>query len=327
MRFLAALLLTACAAWAQFRSTVPLVVAPTTVTDAKGRLVDGLDAQDLVLYDNNVPQRIRVDFETYPISLVVAVQSSLNSEAVLDKLGRSGVLFSQLLAGDSGETAVISFSDRVSLQQDFTRDPDALTKALRGLQVEGHEGVALDAVMEALRMLGGRRPNHRRIILMIAEKRVRSATANLQDVMRETERQNALIYWLTYSPMLTAITARVKKQNCDRFGDHCEQVVSKVMPVDPLTSIILALAETYHLSKPEASELFTKATGARTMNFLKRNALEQAIQAIAAEVHRQYIVSFQPPPGPAGQFHAIRIEVKGHPELTARTRAGYWPVQ
>src|ERR1017187_10221208 len=100
------------AASAQFKSTVPLVIAPTTVTDPKGHYIDGLTAEDLILYDNNVPQAIQMDWMPLPISLVVAVQTSANSGAVIDKLGGSGILFTQLLAADAGETAVISFSDR-----------------------------------------------------------------------------------------------------------------------------------------------------------------------------------------------------------------------
>ena len=69
---------------AQFRSTVPLVIAPTTVTDSKGHFVDGLTPDDLILYDNSVPQRVQMDWMAYPISLVVAVQTSANSGAVLD---------------------------------------------------------------------------------------------------------------------------------------------------------------------------------------------------------------------------------------------------
>ena len=72
------------AASAQFRSTVPLVVAPITVTDAKGRYIDGLTGQDLLLYDNNVPQPIHLEYTAYPISLVVAVETNSNSEHVLD---------------------------------------------------------------------------------------------------------------------------------------------------------------------------------------------------------------------------------------------------
>jgi len=327
MRRLATFLLAAAAAWGQFKSTVPLVVAPTTVTDAKGHFVDGIEARDLVLFDNNVPQPTQLDYEVYPISLVVAVQTSANSEAILDKLGRSGILFSQVLAGNAGETAVITFSDDVHLQQDFTSDPDDLKKAMRSLRVNGDGGFALDAVMEALHMLREQPANRRRIILVIAEKRVRSATVKLPDVVREVERQNALVYWLTYSPMLTAFTARPKTTNCDKWGKHCEVLPPTALPMDPISSLIVAMQEAYHLTKPDVSELFTKATGARTINFLKRSGLEEAIQAVGAEVHRQYILTYQPQAGTPGTFHPIRVAVRGRPELQARTRAGYWTVQ
>jgi hypothetical protein len=98
MRLTVAILLLSLSASAQFKSTVPLVVAPTTVTDSKGHNVDGLSADDLILYDNNVPQKIQMDWTSYPIDLVVAVQTSANSGAVIDKLGGSGILFTQLLA-------------------------------------------------------------------------------------------------------------------------------------------------------------------------------------------------------------------------------------
>jgi hypothetical protein len=153
------------AAVAQFKSTVPLVVAPTTIQDRKGHSIDGL---------TDVPQPIHLDTTFNPISLVVAVQASSNSAAVLDKLGRSGILFSQLLAGDAGETAVVSFSDRVQIYQDFTTDPYVLSRALQNLRVQGDGAAALEGVMQALRMLSHRKAGARRIILVIAEKRDRS---------------------------------------------------------------------------------------------------------------------------------------------------------
>src|SRR5579864_9464099 len=132
MRAAAAVLLFVCAASAQFKSTVPLVVAPTTVKDAKGRYVDGLTERDLVLYDNNVPQPIQMDWSVYPISLVVAVQTSASAGAILNKFNGSGILFTQLLAADAGETAVLSFSNQIELRQDFTSNPDAVAHALLG---------------------------------------------------------------------------------------------------------------------------------------------------------------------------------------------------
>src|SRR2546427_3809045 len=99
MRAAVLVLLTAMAAPAQFRTTSTLVLAPTTVTTAEGKFVDGLQAADLILFDNNVPQPIQVEEAFNPLSLIVALENSANSSAVLDKLRDLGVLFTHVVAG------------------------------------------------------------------------------------------------------------------------------------------------------------------------------------------------------------------------------------
>jgi VWFA-related protein len=324
----------ACTGWAQFKSTVPLVVAPTTVTDSRGRYVDGLTPADLILYDNNVPQAIRMDWMTYPIDLVVAVETSSNSGAVVDKLGGSGILFTQLVAADAGETAVISFSDEVTVHQDFTGDPNFVIHALRMLRKEGGEAHMLDALRQALIMLERRPPGRRRIILMIAERRDRSSNAKLPEVMERVERLNAAVYWLTFSPFLEPFTVRPKtaedlKPEAERIKmkkcDLCPEPDDTPVPPDlGPGGLIYALGELMRLHQPDLSSLFTRITGGRTLSFLKKHALEQAIQLVGEEVHRQYILSFEPKGGEPGKFHAVRVEVRNRPELEAKTREGYW---
>src|ERR1039458_4245092 len=99
MRASALVLLTATVAGAQFKSTATLVIAPTTITDSQAHSGDALQPADLVHYDNGVRQPVQVDKSFNPISLVVAVQTAANSAAILDKLGSSGILFADLLAG------------------------------------------------------------------------------------------------------------------------------------------------------------------------------------------------------------------------------------
>jgi VWFA-related protein len=324
----------ACTGWAQFKSTVPLVVAPTTVTDSRGRYVDGLTPADLILYDNNVPQAIRMDWMTYPIDLVVAVETSSNSGAVVDKLGGSGILFTQLVAADAGETAVISFSDEVTVHQDFTGNPNFVIHALRMLRKEGGEAHMLDALRQALIMLERRPPGRRRIILMIAERRDRSSKAKLPEVMEQVERLNAAVYWLTFSPFLEPFTVRPKtaedlKPEAERIKmkkcDLCPAPDDTPVPPDlGPGGLIYALGELIRLHQPDLSSLFTRTTGGRTLSFVKKHALEQAIQLVGEEVHRQYILSFEPKGGEPGKFHAVRVEVRNRPELEAKTREGYW---
>ena len=337
MRVAAALFVLAGAAWAQFKSTATLVVAPTTVTDSKGRYVDGLTPEDLALYDNNVPQAIQMDWMLYPISLVVAVETSTNSGAVIDKLGGSGILFAQLLAADAGETAVISFSNGVKVHQEFTSNPDSVIHALRMLRKEGGNAQMLDAMRQALLMLAERAAGRRRIILMIAERRDRSSTATLPEVMEQVQRLNATAYWLTYSPFLEPFT--VKPKTAEDLKPEAERIKVKqcaacpppdLTPVPPDLGpggLIYGIGELIHMRQPDLSSLFTNTTGGRTLGFLKKNALEQAIQLVSEEVHRQYILSFTPKGGEPGTFHAIRIAVKNRPELRVKTRQGYWALE
>jgi VWFA-related protein len=296
--------------------------------------VDGLTPTDLILYDNNVPQTIRMDWMTYPIDLVVAVETSSNSGAVIDKLGGSGILFTQLLAADAGETAVLSFSGEVKVHQDFTGNPDLVIHALRMLRKEGGEAHMLDALRQALIMLEGRPPGRRRIILMIAERRDRASRAKLPEVIERVERLNAAVYWLTFSPFLQPFTVkpktaedlkpeaeRIKRKQCDL----CRPPDDTPVPADlGPGGLIYALGELVRLHQPDLSTLFTTTTGGRSLSFLKKHALEQAIQLVGEEVHRQYILTFEPKGGEAGKFHTVRVDVKNRPELEARTREGYW---
>jgi VWFA-related protein len=332
MRVAVLLLLSACAAWPQFRGTGQLVVAPATITDSKGNMVDGLDPAGLILYDNNVLRAIQADMAIYPISLVVAVETGENSKAVLDKLGNSGILFSQLLAADQGETALITFSDHVTQLVDFTSDPDDLTQRLKRIRPDGSGDAALDGLMKALDMLAHRKPGRRPIVLMIAESRDRSSKFKLPEVVQRVQQLNAAIYWLTYSTTWTRYTDRHVTTYADiedpkDIGKNKEKDETPIPTDPPPTDFIAPFKALAHLTKPNVADLFTRLTGAQQIAFLTKAALESAIHDIGDEIHRQYILTFPPAPGKPGQFHTIRIEVRDRPDLKVRTREGYWAIQ
>jgi hypothetical protein len=192
----------------------------------------------------------------------------------------------------------------------------------------------LDALGQALLMLEQRPPGRRRIILMVAERRDRSSKAKLPDVMERVQRLNATVYWLTYSPFLEPFTVRPKtaeelKPEAERIKirkcDMCPAPDDTGVPADlGPGGTIYALGELIRLHQPDLSSLFTKTTGGRALSFLKKNALEQAIQRVGEEAHRQYILSFEPRGGEPGEFHAVRVTARNRPEFQAKTREGYW---
>lgn len=345
MRFLALLTLALCPLSAQFKSTVPLVIAPTAVTDEKGRFVAGLTEKELAVYDNNVPQTIQVDTTVNPISLVVVIEANSSSAAILDKLRGTGILFADLLAADAGETAVVSFSYEPRVVQNFTSDSSRLTRVLRDLRVQGDSCALLDGILQALHLLATRDPGRRHIVLVIAERRDRSSKVKLPDLLRENQLQNTAIYWLTYSTFLAPFTNKPKsvwdrmteEQKEDPARDPLKMQGRIKYPYpeeeEPLPpdmapgSLFNVFTELGHKSEVDAANLLSRTTGGRTFGFLKQSGLEDAIHAVADEVHRQYLISFQPKLDTPGLFHTIRAEVKDRPDLQVRTRTGYWRIQ
>jgi VWFA-related protein len=341
MRANALLLLAAVPLLAQFKSTVPLVISPVTVTDTKGRAVNGLTATDLEIFDNSVPQKVQLQVVDEAVSLAVLIQVSPNASAVLDKLGRSGSLLSDLLAAYQGETAILTFSDAVNLAQDFTPDSTKLTKVLKYLRPKDDGAALYDGVGAALHLLDKRDSSRRRILLVIAQQHDRSSKTKLEVLLRDPALQDTTIYWLTYSTFLTPFTGKTKtkwdrmtdeeKHDPLRFqGDHPfpfpEEEVGLPPDIAPgsLFDIFTSLAQQ---TRADAAALLSRITGGRTWGFLKQSGLEEAIHAVADEAHQQYIVSFAPKPDAPGVFHYLRAEVKGRPDLKVRTRTGYWSVR
>ena len=72
------------------RSTLHVVLVPTTVMDKKGHTINGLRANDFELFDNDKPQKIDRDIVFLPMSMVICIQRSANVEAVLPKIRRIG---------------------------------------------------------------------------------------------------------------------------------------------------------------------------------------------------------------------------------------------
>src|SRR5215510_16210995 len=112
------------------RESVEEVTTPVLVFDREGNYVNGLQPFQFHLYDNGKEQNIQVDTSYQPISLVICLQVNAHVEGILPQIRKIGNLIAPLLTGDQGEVAIIGFDSRVRLLQDWTSDPDKITKAV-----------------------------------------------------------------------------------------------------------------------------------------------------------------------------------------------------
>jgi VWFA-related protein len=346
-RFLIAILLT-CAVAAQEQPPPPdtrfgvrsqLVQVPISVTDSKGRVVDGLEASDFTIIDNGKPIN-RADIDTIatgtaPISIVIAVQSSGISTAALAKIRKVGSMIQPLITGDRGCAAVVAFASQVRWLSECTNDAAKITDAFAGLSPGAEKaGRMLDAVYEGIQMLS-RRPRSRRVLLLISESRDRGSESTLEPTLKEAQIAGVTVYALTYSAFKTAMTAKPsdtapvylpnepEKPRADPSAPPGRENIP-IPPPSQRVDILGGLSELSRLSQPETTLILAQGTGGATYSFTRQDALEDAIEKLGVDLHSQYVLSFAPGPASTEGYHRIEVRLNRKGDYRIRARPGYW---
>ena len=296
------------------RTNVPLVLVPVTVTDSKGKSIDGLEQEDFRLEDDGAAQKdVRMDTSDTvlaPVALAVAIQSSGISQAALEKIHRVGGMIQPLVAGERGQAAVLAFDAEVRVLQQFTHDSDEINGAFEIVQPRTIKSARMiDAVLEGVRLLETRPQNYRRILLTLSESRDRGSKAKLEKAVEAAQRAGVALYPITYSAQKTAWTARP----------------ADAPPLPEGPDYAGAIVELGRLATPNAADILSKATGGRHLSFTRLQGLDEAITRLGQEVHSQYLLSFSPAESKNKGYHRIRVEVRSRPDAIVRARPGYWP--
>ena len=320
-----------------FRTGVDVVQAPVLVFDRDGNFVNGLQPPQFHLYDNGKEQNISVDVTYQPISMVICIQANAHVEGILPQVKKIGNLVAPLLIGEQGEAAVIAFDSRIRTMQEFTSDPDKITKAVKDLYPGSSSNHLIDAVAAATRMLRTRPANRRRIILYIGETRDIASETRLREALMDLQYANVMFYPVDMSRLVSTLSAKPDPGRQDNLPPAMHPLPSGV-PATPTTvqqtygtggggraEFIPMMVEMFKdvkaIFKDNPVEAFTKGTGGTEYSFYKQRGLEEAIQKIGAELHSQYFVSYSPNNKAEGGFHTIEVAVGGY---KTQTRPGYW---
>ena len=91
----------------------------------------------------------------------------------------------------------------------LTPDLDRVAYKLRRLDAKGAGSSFVDAVIHSVRILSLAPPNHRKVLLVMAESRDRTSTASLSDALAALEREHVSVYALSFSPFLVNFAGEV----------------------------------------------------------------------------------------------------------------------
>ena len=322
----------------RFGATVNLVTIPVTVTTPDHRYVANLDKDNFRVFDNDKEQKIiGFDVSNLPLSIVFCFETSGRVEGLMPQIKKAGRVYTDLLVGEDGEAAVISYNSRLDVLQDFTRDSDKVIDAIKKMKVGSDATRTSDAVFEAIRMLRTRPDNHRKIIVLIAETRDNGSEVHLGESLRTAELANIMIYGLKLHTSLAKLKQPAQPQRQSAIPPG---VAGRPMPpgvvstpntvaqssvevVNVLPYIIEAVRGVKNLIFSDPLQLLTEGTGGRQLAPLTESGLQDSLIQIGEELRSQYLVSYRPNNLDQGGYHEIRVElnIEG---LKARTRTGYW---
>lgn len=321
------------------RTTVDVVVAPVTVLDRDGNYVDGLRPSQFRLFDNEKEQKIKVDVAFQPISMVIAIQANDHVEGVLPQIHKIGGLIEPLVIGDQGEAAVLAFDSYLRPLQEFTSDPAKITAAIQKIHAGSSQSRMIDAVTEAVRLLRTRPQNRRRILLLVGETRDKSSEGRVRETLIAAQLANVSVYAVDMTRWYTSLTSRPQPPRPDNRPPAMTPLPPGV-PATPNTvmqttggtgssaQFVPLMVEIFKDVKSifvdNPVEVFTKGTGGEQYGFVRQRGLEDAIARIGAELHSQYMISYNPNNKDEGGFHEISVEVADVRGAKTRTRPGYW---
>jgi VWFA-related protein len=295
-------------------------VLPTSITDAKGHFIAGLNSSDFVLLDDGNVRAVKVDetdMRLAPIALVAVIQTTDISASALGKIRKIGSMIPEAVVGANGEAAVVTFGDKVDVTQDFTRDPDAISKAFQALKpANSGQGRMIDAVERSLEMLAHRPGARRSMVVLISESKDRGSKSKLQDLLKNIQVTGVTLYSLTYSAYLTPFTTR--------SSDYSPPSMQESSEVRNEVSFVPMLSELAHLAKKNTVEALVGATGGEQLKFETKSKLENDLIHLGADIHSRYLLSFTPNVNGAPSLHHLEMRVKGRPDAIVRTRPGYW---
>ncbi len=322
-----------------FVEDIDEVTVPLTVRGPKGVYIHDMAQSDFTLFDNGKEQKLTsLDLSFLPISMVICVQTSDRVEGILGDIRKTAYLFTELVLGEHGEAAVLSFDAKVKLLEDFTNDTKKIDKALKTMRI-GASAVALaDATYSAIRMLLKRPDNHRKIIVVISESQNNGSRIGLGESLRTAQLYDIMIYPVrlstlsarlrrkakpVYSPIPAGVIVRPTMPGTAATPTTVMQSRISITPnVIPIVIDLVRGVKNLIFNNP--LEVLADGTGGIDFSPRTSDGVEESIIKIGEDIRSQYRLTYSPNNlNEKGIYHRIKIDVP-YERLKVRHRVGYF---
>ena len=277
-----------------------LVPIPVSVLDASGRAVTNLKITDFELtIDGKAAEISDLSRSETPIRLAMLFDNSSSVFIARDFEKEAAVkFFRRVIRPDKDLAALFSVADYTRLEQALTADVSRLTQAIDFFPEPKGATALLDGIIEVAEYL--KSAQGRRVVVIVSdgEDTYSDDKTTLEGVIRSLQVNDAQVY----------VVKTKDFENYKRTG------------VRGGNANIRALT-----AERRMIEIATQ-TGGAVYSPIDENEMNQAFKQISAELSQQYILSYYPDDGAdkRGAFREISVTVKGKPNVSLRTRKGYY---
>jgi VWFA-related protein len=290
-------------AWSQdqptFSADVNVVSIFATVRDKDGRIVKDLTAEDFVLMEDGVPQKIRYfSRETdLPLTIGLLVDTSRSQTGVLQQERRASRTFlERVLRPDRDQAFVASFDERVEILQGLTSSRTELANALQRLAIPGHYATLIYSAIRECAEGVMKKQAGRKAFIMLTDGVPFQDDTSIGTAIEFAQRADTILYSI-------------------RFSDP-------VKAYRPVRAAILAAAKE---RGKEGLARMAKETGGETFEVAKGASIDEIYKQIEDALRNQYSLGYTPERSgnPGGSYHKIKLLAKDR-SLVVRTREGYY---
>jgi VWFA-related protein len=276
-----------------------LVAVDVTVTDKEGNFLRNLKADDFVIYEDDVPQKLEF-FEaseaaalTKPLAIVFALDISGSIKAEETERQRiAAENFMKLVHTDS-IFAILSFNNEIRVLQDFTNDSKKISQAFKKIK-EGSGSTRLFASIDRAVMMLKKAPHYRgsrrlrRVVVVVTDGYDNVDSTEQNELIKRANDAEVTVYSIT---LPSYGTVGVSSQRIMTLLD-----VSRIVPLT-------------------GGADFSADTADFTPVF----------KAIAEEIRAGYTLAYYPPEKSRrdGRTHQIRVESKRSGAFVRSSRTSY----
>jgi VWFA-related protein len=328
------------------RST--LVMVPVLVTTRAGTVVFELTADDFLVTDNGVPQKVALDPETdsQPLALVIVVETGAGGARHLSDYQQLDSILDALIGNVEHRVALVSFDSTPHLVMPFTSNTADASQQLANLS-EGDPGSAnqgaaiLDGVAFAVSQLRTQPASYRRAILLLSETIDQGSRTTLSEALRLISDTNTTMYSFAFSSTRAAVSHEASKLSSDTpgpahgcfsregadaeyEGHYSKQVldcISQLAP--PVRLATMAFLAARSSLRNKTAESIAQLAGGEFFPFHNAKDLKANLITVSNDVPNYYVLSFRPTSLTPG-LHALHVETKGRPHLVVKARREYW---